>query len=220
MTATYPFRLGYSCITWGPTPDLDEVLGAIAGAGWEGVEFIGVSADWLGTPRRLRGLLDRYGLQPVCLFGSVSLGPDADLVLERQRRTIEYAAELGCAVYCFLGGERVGRRLPSEDEFKRLAEQAERLIDHAAPSGLTVAYHVKIAPHGAAWPEINAHLVAAQPHGVIVPATTPGLPPEVWAHLYQDFAIRAGQIRLTDRPGLGLDFDEDFLKRYQVATIA
>ncbi len=141
MTATYPFRLGYSCITWGPTPDLDEVLGAIASTGWEGVEFIGVSADWLGTPRRLRGLLDRYRLQPVCLFGSVSLGPDADLVLERQRRTIEYAAELGCAVYCFLGGERVGRRLPTEDEFKRLAEQAERLIDHAAPSGLTVAYH-------------------------------------------------------------------------------
>jgi inosose dehydratase len=138
---TPPFRLGYSCITWGTTPDLDAVLGTIADAGWEGVEFIGVSPEWLGTPRRLRGLVDRHGLEPVCLFGGVSLGPDADIVLERQRRALEYAAELGCVVYCFLGGERVDRRRPTDDELKRLAEQAERLIDHAAPLGLTVAYH-------------------------------------------------------------------------------
>jgi L-alanine-DL-glutamate epimerase-like enolase superfamily enzyme len=86
-------------------------------------------------------------------------------------------------------------------------------------AGLAAAYHVKIAPHGATWPEINAHLVAAQPHGVIVPATTPGLPPEVWARLYTDFAIRDGRVQLTDRPGLGLTFDEDFLRRYRVATV-
>ncbi|MCC6626443.1 MAG: mandelate racemase/muconate lactonizing enzyme family protein [Chloroflexi bacterium] len=84
-------------------------------------------------------------------------------------------------------------------------------------AGLAAAHHVKIAPHGAAWPEINAHLVAAQPHGVIVPATTPGLPPEVWARLYTDFAIRDGRIQLTDQPGLGLAFDEDFLRRHRVA---
>ena len=141
MSATRSFRLGYSCITWGATPNLDEVLGAIAGAGWEGVEFIGVSLDWLGTPRRLRTLLDRYGLPPVCMLGSVSLGGDADQMLERQRRIIEYAAELGCSVYCFLGAGRVPLRLPTEDEFKRLAEQSEILIDYAAPFGLTVAYH-------------------------------------------------------------------------------
>lgn len=141
MSSTRSFHLGYSCITWGSTPNLDEVLGAIAGAGWEGVEFIGVSLDWLGTPRRLRTLLDQYGLPPACMFGSVSLGGDADQALERQRRIIEYAAELGCPVYCFLGGGRVALRLPTEDEFKRLAEQAEILIDYATPFGLTVAYH-------------------------------------------------------------------------------
>jgi L-alanine-DL-glutamate epimerase-like enolase superfamily enzyme len=87
-------------------------------------------------------------------------------------------------------------------------------------AGLAAAYHVRIAPHGAAWPEINAHLVAAQPHGVIVPATTPGLPPEVWAHLYRDFAIEGGRIQLTERPGLGLEFDAAFLRRHRVATLA
>jgi sugar phosphate isomerase/epimerase len=60
------------------------MLAAIAGAGWEGVEFIGVSSDWLGTPRRLRALLDRYELPPVCMVGTVSLGSDALVVLERQ----------------------------------------------------------------------------------------------------------------------------------------
>jgi L-alanine-DL-glutamate epimerase-like enolase superfamily enzyme len=87
-------------------------------------------------------------------------------------------------------------------------------------AGLAAAYHVGIAPHGAAWPELTAHLVAAQPHGVIVPATTPGLPPEVWARLYEDFAIRDGRIQLSDRPGLGLTFDEAYLRRHRVATVA
>ena len=87
-------------------------------------------------------------------------------------------------------------------------------------AGLAAAYHVGVAPHGAAWPELTAHLVAALPHGVIVPATTPGQPPEVWARLYADFAIRDGRVQLTDRPGLGLTFDEDYLRRHRVATVA
>lgn len=135
------FRLGYSSITWGPTPDLEAMLGAMAGAGWAGVEFLGISPEWLGTPRRVRGLVDRHGLEPVAMFGTLSLGPDAGLVLERQRRAIEYAAELGCSVFCLLGGQRVDRRPPAEDEFKRLAEQAEQLIEHATPGGPAVAYH-------------------------------------------------------------------------------
>jgi len=135
------FKLGYSTITWGGTPDLDAVLGTIAAAGWEGVEFISVSLDWLGTPSRVRKLLEKHGLPPVCMFGSVSLGGDAGPTLERQRRIIEYAAELGCSVYCFLGGNRVGLRLPTDEEFKQLAEQSETLIDYATPYGLTVAYH-------------------------------------------------------------------------------
>ena len=141
MSAGRSFHLGYSTITWGPTPDLDKVFGTIADAGWEGVEFISVSMDWLGTPRRLRGLLDQHGLPPVCLFGNVSLAPDAEQVLARQRRIIEYAAELDCPNYCFLGGNRVALRQPNDDEFKRLAEQAEILIDYAEPLGVKVTYH-------------------------------------------------------------------------------
>lgn len=86
-------------------------------------------------------------------------------------------------------------------------------------AGLAEAYHVKIAPHGASFPDLNAHLVAALPHGVIVPATTPNQPPEVWAHLYQDFRIVEGRVQLTGKPGLGLKFDEAYLARYQVGVV-
>ncbi|MGH2931183.1 MAG: mandelate racemase/muconate lactonizing enzyme family protein, partial [Solirubrobacteraceae bacterium] len=60
-------------------------------------------------------------------------------------------------------------------------------------AGLASAFHVQVAPHGASFPELNAHLVAALPNGALVPATTPNQPPEVWAHLYQDFQIAEGR---------------------------
>lgn len=84
-------------------------------------------------------------------------------------------------------------------------------------AGLAAAFHARIAPHGASYPELNAHLVAAFPHGEIVPATTPDQPPGVWAHLYQEFAIGDGRVQLSRKPGLGLDFDEAFLARYRIA---
>ena len=86
-------------------------------------------------------------------------------------------------------------------------------------AGLAQAYHVKLAPHGASHPELNAHLVAALPHGVTVPATTPHQPPAVWADLYEDFRIADGRVKLTDRPGLGLTFNREFLSRYRVGTL-
>lgn len=141
MTAARSFSLGYSCISWGVTPNLEAVFGTIAEAGWEGVEFIGISLDWLGTPRRIRSLLDRHSLRPVCMFGSIELGDSESTQLEKQRRLIEYAAELGAPIYTFLGGKRVHRRFPSEDELRRLGELGEELVEFAAPFGLTVAYH-------------------------------------------------------------------------------
>lgn len=140
MSTGRSFHLGYSIITWGGTPDLEEALGAISGAGWEGAEFTGVSLDWLGTPRRLREVFERYNLPLVCIFGSLKLD-GGDVHLERQRRRIEYAAEVGCSVFCLLGDSRVDQRLPTEDEFKRLGEQAEAYVEYAEPYGLKVAYH-------------------------------------------------------------------------------
>jgi L-alanine-DL-glutamate epimerase-like enolase superfamily enzyme len=84
-------------------------------------------------------------------------------------------------------------------------------------AGLAEAYHVWLAPHGATLPDLHASLVAAFPHGAFVPATTPDQPPEIWGHLWQDFRIERGRVQLSRRPGLGLTFDESFLRRYAVA---
>lgn len=85
-------------------------------------------------------------------------------------------------------------------------------------AALAEAHHVRFAPHGANFPELAAPLVAGVANGDSVPATTPGLPPEVWSRLYEDFEIAGGRIQMTDEPGLGLTFDRSFLDRYAVRS--
>jgi L-alanine-DL-glutamate epimerase-like enolase superfamily enzyme len=87
-------------------------------------------------------------------------------------------------------------------------------------AALAEAYHVKFAPHGATFPELNAPLVAAVPNGIIIPATTPDQPPAVWADLYEDFRIVDGMVQLTDKPGLGLTFNQSFIARYQIGALS
>jgi inosose dehydratase len=140
---TPPYRLGYTTLSWAWTDDLDvdRMLWTMADAGWEGVELISLSADVLGTPTRLRAKLDANGLDAVGVLGSVKLGDEASDSLRRQQRLIEYGAELGCSVYCFIGGDRVRQRRPNDDDYKQLADVSEQLIDHAAAHGMAVAYH-------------------------------------------------------------------------------
>jgi L-alanine-DL-glutamate epimerase-like enolase superfamily enzyme len=80
------------------------------------------------------------------------------------------------------------------------------------------AHHVYVAPHGARVPEINAHLVAAIPNGLMV-STCPEVEPyQIWSRMYDPaFEVVDGQISLTDKPGLGLELDEDFLREYSVS---
>lgn len=84
-------------------------------------------------------------------------------------------------------------------------------------AAMAEAYHVKLAPHGASLTDLHAHLAAALPHTDIIPATTPNQPPEIYGHVWQDFGVRQGRVQLSDRPGLGLEFDEDYLRRFRVA---
>lgn len=138
---SYPFRLGYTSSCWGYNPDLDKLLGTMKSAGWEGVEFNHISPGWLGTPTRMREMFKRHDLVPVAMLDAISIADDAEVSLETLRRSIEYSAELGCTVFCLVGATRVAHRLPTDDDFRKLADQAEALIDTAQPLGVTVAYH-------------------------------------------------------------------------------
>lgn len=84
-------------------------------------------------------------------------------------------------------------------------------------AALAQAFHVKVAPHGASFPEINAHLVASVPNGLIVSAFPPGEPYEVWSRMYREpIQIQDSHISLSQRPGLGLELDEEFIRRHRV----
>ena len=142
MVKTHSFRLGYNTNSWGATPDLEEMFGNIAKAGWEGVELISLSLDWLGTPNHLSKTLKKNGLVVSSMFGRVDeIGSDEWKMIEREKRRIEYGSELGSKVYAFTGPKRPLNRKPTEDEFKKFAGQVEILIDHASNFGQTLAFH-------------------------------------------------------------------------------
>jgi L-alanine-DL-glutamate epimerase-like enolase superfamily enzyme len=86
-------------------------------------------------------------------------------------------------------------------------------------AAIAEAFHARLAPHGATFPELSAHVVAAVPNGAMVPATTPYFPPAVWAELYEEFRIDDGTIRLSEQPGLGLAFNQKYLTKLQIGTL-
>lgn len=138
------FRLGYNTLTWNETrdPDLERVFATIRDAGWEGIELLDPDAAWTGPPSRVRAMAERVGLPIVAVLGVVQID-DARRrrQTELQKRLIEVGAELGAEAYVFIGGDRVFRRLPTDDELKLLADVATELVEHAQPLGLSVNHH-------------------------------------------------------------------------------
>ena len=83
-------------------------------------------------------------------------------------------------------------------------------------AALAHAHHVPIAPHGAQYPDLSSHLVAAVPNGLIIPACPDVEPYEIWSKLYSPrLEINNGTIQMSDRPGLGLNLNWDFVERAQ-----
>ncbi len=76
-------------------------------------------------------------------------------------------------------------------------------------AGMAEAFNLPVVNH--LYPEISVHLVAAIPHGL----TVEYMP---WsAQIYEETPqpVR-GELTVPDKPGLGLKFDKDALKRYGV----
>ena len=75
------------------------------------------------------------------------------------------------------------------------------------------AHGVQMAPHHD--PQIHGHLVAAAENGAVLEVFPNAARDPVWDGL---FAVKpeivAGEVVLSDRPGLGIELDRDFLTRY------
>ena len=84
-------------------------------------------------------------------------------------------------------------------------------------AALAEAHHVYVAPHGASFPEINCHLIAAAPNGLMVSACPHTEPYQIWSELYDPpFQIVDGIIHMGDEPGLGLTLNADFIDAHRV----
>ncbi|HYL18370.1 MAG TPA: mandelate racemase/muconate lactonizing enzyme family protein [Burkholderiales bacterium] len=77
-------------------------------------------------------------------------------------------------------------------------------------AGMAQAFNLPVVSH--LFPEIHVHLVAAAPNGL----TVEYMP---WTlHLFEEAPVVAnGEIHVPARPGLGLTFNRDIIKRYTVA---
>jgi L-alanine-DL-glutamate epimerase-like enolase superfamily enzyme len=77
-------------------------------------------------------------------------------------------------------------------------------------SNLAAAYNVKIGPHLV--PELSVHLLAPNPNAALVEVLA-GSPEDLWRDPVE---IVDGTLALPDRPGHGVGFSKDAVKRYAV----
>jgi len=87
--------------------------------------------------------------------------------------------------------------------------------DMVKVSAMTQAWNLKIAPHF--WPQVSAHMMSPAPHGLYLevfptaPSERPG-----GNIITNQPPIIDGHYEIPEAPGLGLDFDLDFLAQYRV----
>ena len=79
-------------------------------------------------------------------------------------------------------------------------------------AGLCASENVKLAPHHD--PQVHGHLVAGLQVGEIIETFPTAERDPIWAELFTERPeIINGQLVLSDRPGWGIELDEDTLKR-------
>ncbi len=135
-----PFKFAYSTIRW-REPDLEAALAEVKKAGWDGWEGR-LPLDHLGTSTHLRRICQNIGLPLVVLSSD---GPperrEAEHV-ERNKRRIDYAAEMEVDCFMTIGGSRSKGVRVTEEDLRRVAEGAEVWADYASQYALEVCYHI------------------------------------------------------------------------------
>lgn len=134
------FKLGYSTLRW-RNPDLEAALTALKEAGWDGWEGR-LPLDWVGTPKRLRRICQNTGM-PLKIFTANGAPDNRDWEnVERNKRRIEFAAEMEADCFMFMNGPKPKDRPVTDDDIKAAAEGAEAWAEYAAQYGLELTYHI------------------------------------------------------------------------------
>ena len=97
-----PFKLGYCVLRW-REPDLEPALETLKSIGWDGWECR-LPLDWLGTPKRVRQICDNIDM-PMAVFSAHGTPDDRSYAnVERNKRRIDFAAEVGADCFLFMNG--------------------------------------------------------------------------------------------------------------------
>ena len=132
-------RFAYSSLFW-PNKELERNLALLAPNGFEGWETR-ESLDWLGPPQRLNRLCRDAGIEIAAVTGPNASRSIADEAHQICKRRIEYAADLGVALYMTKGPAH-GKISPTPDaELDTIARVYEALAEHGQRLGVTVTYH-------------------------------------------------------------------------------
>jgi L-alanine-DL-glutamate epimerase-like enolase superfamily enzyme len=85
-----------------------------------------------------------------------------------------------------------------------------RVAAAAQQAGVQMAHHEE--------PHVAMHLLASVPNGLHVECFHPDIDP-IWYDMHSNRPpVEDGNIELPDRPGLGIDIDEEFVNTYRVET--
>jgi D-galactarolactone cycloisomerase len=82
-------------------------------------------------------------------------------------------------------------------------------------AAVAYTFDIRMAHHEE--PQIASHLLASIPHGTVVECFDPDRDPVWWNLVSNRPTLVDGELSLPDRPGLGWELDEDYIRRYAVA---
>jgi len=133
-------KLSYSTLGW-QNPDLEPALEALKKAGWDGWEGR-LPLDWLGTTKRLRQVCENTDMPMVVYTAGGSPDNREWENVERNKRRMEYAAEMEVDCFMFMSGGKPANWTVNADDIKNAAEGAEVWAEYAAQYGLEISYHI------------------------------------------------------------------------------
>lgn len=133
-------RICYATLRW-RNPDLPAALAALADAGWDGWEGR-LPLDWLGTPSRLRRICDDTGMPLLVYTAAGSPDNREHDHVERNRRRMEFAAEMGADCFMFMNGPKPEGRAVTDDDVRAAAAGADEWAEYAAGLGLEISFHI------------------------------------------------------------------------------
>jgi sugar phosphate isomerase/epimerase len=133
-------KMGYATLRW-QSPDLEKALPELKKAGWDGWEGR-LPLDWVGPASRLRRVCEDAGM-PMVVYTASGSPDDRDWEqVERNKRRMDFAAEMEVDCFMFMSGPKPADRALTDDDIRRAAEGAESWAEYAGQYGLELSYHI------------------------------------------------------------------------------